>query len=548
MGVTRFDALRHIVTSGNLAPVAAGLPLFVKAGKRKSYNVAEGQLVFYVIENNLPVTVSAATLTAARANKLFIGVGHVSDKTKGVVDSIRHIGREDLAGCLLEDLSVASPRCGTPNVEDFYFGCVGCGETYTLMVGVDDNRTRSFAPILKRQEYIASTTPDCNSCDDCPQEATCDEIVCDLVDRLNGEVDMGKYPDYKPVQQPELPYRAVKIHDNSQIYCLSPISDDSCENCTTFDAIRTAVFRPDGEGSPAIVVPLVGVTNPGDNTQALRTQLQSVADQINEAFATHIGRHGGNAYITGNSYGTCCPLQLHINSCRRLDLYAESFTVLDEEEAITPSSSYNPFTEHANLTLQGKCYECGTEDTTRSFTCGIRFIAQPLAGDCNCYVEKPLQMYNRKLTITPVGDGWKHQQWKTETVQEMTMPAGFGSWIQYQELRQPVGGEGRNYSWSNNNDGWLNLPDKNSRVNNAVTAVCGKDYCSYNLVSQYPKQLANSARSTGSVYSHVHIPSDDNVTLAAFETFLTALIAFSPDCSPVESVSCSPVLGCEPEE
>jgi len=533
MAVKRYDAIRHIVTKGNMAPVAAGQPVSVRAGKRRNYNVAEGQLVFYVKEGHTTRTIDAGSITAADIPNLFIGVGHIQDKTKGVVDSIRHIGVEHISGCNLEKLDVSAPRCGTPEVVDFYFDCIDCDHAYTLSVGVDDNRNRSYAPFMKSEaEYFVSTQVDCNSCDNCPQEATCGDLVCDLVDRMNGDIAQKfNYPDYKGWER-DLPYRAVKLHDRSLIYCLAPQNDETgCENCYAFDAISKIIVD-------SVTIDLVGTVDPADSTQTLRTQLQSVADQINEAFENGPGRHAGHAYITGNSYGKCCPIQLHVNTC---DTTFQIRNTADDGN-LTPSKEYNPLTTHGTLTQDPTCLDCGAQESTTQFECGIRVISAPLSGDCSCYLEKPLAFYGRKVNIYPSGEGWANKHWKVEKIQKMELPSGFGSWIQYQEYRQPAGGSGRDYSWSNNNEGWLNLPDSRSRVNNAITADCETDYCTYHLTSRYPKTNVLERRDYGPVFSHVHIPADDTVTKTAFENFLVALAALSPGCPPVEAVTCDPLV------
>lgn len=539
MGVKRNDAVRHITTKGDMAPVAAGQVVSVRAGgkknARRNYNVAEGQLVFYVKEGPTTRTVDAASLTAADIPNLYIGVGHIQDKTKGIVDSIRHIGVEHISGCNLEDLNVSAPRCGTPDVVDFYFDCIDCDETYTVKVGVDDNLTRSFAPYMASEaEYFVSATPDCTSCDNCPQEATCSDIVCELVDRLNDDLRSNfNYPDYKGINK-ELPYRAVKLHDRSLIYCLSPQQEaEGCENCYAFDGISKIVVD-------SVTVDLVGTLDPSDNTQTLRAQLQSVADQINDAFEAGPGRHAGHAFLTGNEFGKCCPLQLHVNTCD------DTFQIRNtaDDGNLAPAKEYNPLTTHGSLQIDPNCQDCDSQATTRQFECGIRVIAAPIDAMESCYLQKPLAWYGRKVNIYPVGEGWTNRYWKVENIQKGQVPAGFGSWIQFQEYRdQAPGGSGRDYSWSNNHSGWLNLPDARSRVVNAITADASKDYCSYHLISHYPKTNALSRKDYGRVYSHIHIPSTDTTTKTAFENFLVALTALSPGCPPVESVTCEPLVG-----
>lgn len=543
--VYRTQAIRHIVSSGDQAPVAADGTVFTYTGKRLSYNVAKGQLVFYVQENGTTRTLDHTTLTAADIPKLYVGVGHDADGD-GLVDSIRHIGVESISGCNINDVTVSSPKCGNPEVVDFFFDCVHCGEDYTLEVAVDDNFTRSYAPLYRSAaKYWSTVTPDCNTCDGCPPEPTCDEIVCRLVDSINDDVELKlldkSYPDWNR-QGVELPFKAVKIHDRALVYCLAGTVAEDCENCEGILPAITHIRVTDAAAEPQTVA-LTGTTYTiGTDTVTLKAQLQHVADQINMAFEAAGNRHGGYAYITGNDQSPCCSVQLHVNTCDAdFEIASGIDFTPDTGDIIVPTSETNPFTEHGSITLTPDCEDCSAEDATRDFTCGIRFIAAPLSGDCSCYVDKPLQFYGRTLEVTPVGEGWTHRHWKTEKVQKLELPAGFGSYIQWLEYKQSIGGQGRNYAWSNNNQGFFNLPDKKSRVNNAYTAECGVDYCSYKLASEQPYTNHNGKHDLGRIDSYVHVPSGDSTTLAAWENFLDALIALAPGCPALAEVACTTI-------
>jgi len=196
------DIQKHVVTSGNYALAAAGQPLFTCVGTGKSaqiiYNVLPGQLVAYTVNNGVTLTVDDATLAASDIYELYIGVG-IDTTGNGINDDIRHIGIEQVSGCEPREVSTSSPRCGGPQVVDFYFDCTQCDETYSVIVRIDDNKTQSFSPWNKSfSEFVGSIVTNCSSCDDCPVDHNCKEVACKLADALNNELDLRvgerKYP------------------------------------------------------------------------------------------------------------------------------------------------------------------------------------------------------------------------------------------------------------------------------------------------------------------------------------------------------------------
>ena len=508
------------------------------AGKRKNYNVSPGQLVAYVYDSAAGTyrTKDATNLTAADIPELFIGVGHDSTG-RGITDSIRHIGIEDISGCDLDETSVSSPQCGAPQIMDFFFDCTECAETYSLMVRVDDNRTRSFSPFNKSwAEYVGSIVTECPSCDDCPQDHNCDEIACKLADALNQERDLmildEPYPDWKGGGGFARPFHVTKLHERSLVYCLSANDPDGeCENCTQYDAI-TRLNHTSDLGA-VTTTDLVGTTDPRNSANTLRGQLQSVADQINQMFEDNQGRHSGSAYITGNEMNRCCPLQLHVNTCDA------NFSI----DGLTPVET-NPFDQNAK-TIDPHCQDCDSNATTNNLNCGIRVIAAPIEASCDCFINKPLAFYGRKIDVRPVGDikerGFKNGFWKTEEIQSMTLPAGFGSAIQWSEYQNVPEGQGRRYSRSNNNQGWLNLPDSVSRVRKAVTAKCDEDYCSWWIKSYKSKERLNNQLGRFAISSTIHIPSSDSTTVASWQAFYEALINLNPNCKQLSPGTCTPL-------
>lgn len=544
------DIQKHIVTAGNYGFAAAGQPLFSYVGKGKSariiYNVAPGQLVAYTVTNGVTLTVTGATLAASDIYELYVGVG-VDLNGDGVTDDIRHIGIEHVSGCQPREVSTSSPRCGGPQVTDFYFDCTKCDETYSVMVRVDDNQTRSFSPWNKSfSEFVGSIVTNCSSCDDCPVEHNCKEVACKLADALNGELDLkignNGYPDWKGQGLPR-PFFATRLHANSTVYCLGPKTDaELCEDCTYIDAIGGANIN-------GTFYPFTGVVNPADDTQAFIGQVDSIVAQLNEAFITEysqgqegVNPHAGSAYATG-SYQQCCPIQLHVNTCD------ETFELLDNSNGtgIEGSPIYgvktNPFTVHGTVTTPLDCIDCDDSPTSSAFPCGIRVIAEQIKGDCNCYIDQPLAFYGRKIEILPFGEGWRGKPWRVKEVQAMELPSGFGAWIQWLEYQDLPEGRGRRFSRSNVNKGWANLPDKKSRIKNAVTAKCDKNYCSYYMKSFVEKKKLSDEYGVITVHSNVHIPNTDATTIAAWELFFSALIGFNPSCKQLTTVSCDEVIG-----
>ncbi len=504
---------RHIVGKGNRALVAKDTPVYQLAGGRIHYNVAPGQFVAYFesSDGQIPLAIEAADITSKNVHRVRFGVGY---STNGVtVDAIRYLGTEKIGNCDIEHMSVASPKCGNPAVRDFYFDCVSCDETYTIAVGVDDNFTRSFAPLQKSYaEYFGSYVPDCTTCDGCDTEVDCKDIVHGLVESIRGDrgVMIGDkpYPDYR---KPDLcpPFHITAICPVSRVYCLSFTDPDSeCEKCETVSAITEVTI-----GGTAY--PLVGTVLPDDTSQTARVQLQSVVDQINQLFDDNLGLDMGRAYLTGVNASSCCPLQLHVNTSD------DTFAIT----GLTPAEDYNPF----DVGQPGE-----------GFSCGIRVIAAPIEGDCSCYIDKAAAFYGANIRIEARGDGF--QDSKEVAVQNMELPGQFGRLIQWMEVAQDRGGSGRNYSAGHQGGTFLGVPRDDSRYVASYMAECEEDYCSYYIRSrEHIRNQASGKPDSFLIDSYIHVPSGDDVTQTAVEEFLTLWADLSITCADEPVISCTPL-------
>lgn len=530
------DIDKHIVTSGDLAMVAGGQDLYSYTGstkRRKIHITRPGQLVAYTKSvGSVPQTVDVNNLDADKAKSLFWAVG-VDTTGNGLTDQLKHLGREDLSTCALEEVSASSPKCGSPAVQDLYFTINGPG-TYAIRIDVESQKTRDFSPIFKgHEEFVASYTvteeqfnaPGFDS----------DVVACSLAKQLRNEYDYlikgQRYPDFLG-QDLERAFSATRLHAKSLVYCFSPTElSGSCENCTHLGAILKATIN----GSD---VTLVGNTDPADTTKTLRGQLESIADQINAAFQDAYGDYSqvGVAYVTG-SFADCCPLELHVNTCDT------NFALLTTGDAtITPKVNVNPFTEYGTFTNVQECIDCGDAPTQRSYTTGIRIIGERFSQTCGSLINKPLAHYGLDVDIVLASHDWRDASWDKVNVQKMELPGGFGSQIQWYEYQQDVGGEGRNYNRSNNLRGWIGQPEDGARAVKGVTADCGKDYCSYFMRFQSPRRAvidAGAARDL-QINSHIHVPATDAVTRASVEAFIAELSTLNIGCKIIGSATCNP--------
>lgn len=507
---------RHVVTKEDLGFVAAGTPLFVKAGKRIHYNVLPGQLVAYLeTKTGVPLTIGPGDLTASNVSKLRIGVGYSKDGV--TVEDIRHIGVEKAGNCDVEHMSVASPKCGNPAVKDFYAKCLSCDETYTIAVGVEDNFTRTFGKFQASEaEYIASYVPDCTTCDDCDVQVDAKEIAQGLVNNLQYDPQLtvgGKpYPDHIADDR-ILPFGVHAICENDYTFCLSFTDPDAeCDTCTTLGSITQVSI----DGAPTDIV---GGSIPSDPTLASYVQLQSVVDQINEAFALS-ETADGHAYLTGVNANGCCPLQLHVNTTD------PAFVLTGGAGAIAPTETSTNF-------------QVG--DAGEGYDFGIRVIAAPITPDCNCYLDRPLHFYGVKLDIDARGEGFVFT--KTVDRQLMELPGGFGRSVQWQELTQDYGGSGRDYAGGGTGSTWIGAPRDNSLYgkNGAVTADCDTSYCSYYVRSRQHYYGVDHQDKVFLVDSFVHIPSNHLVTAAELKTLLETWGTLSISCDEVPTLDCTPL-------
>lgn len=532
---------RHVVTKGNLPLLAAGVALFdlptYKNGKPgpKFVNAAPGQLVAFAIDSTTgyPITVDTTNIDTIKG-QLWIGVA-VDTDGDGVADNVRVIGSENFDKCGIDEAKIISPVCSQPQILAAYLDCVKCWETYTAHFRWSDNITRSFGIARDDQEAITiAYSPECHSCDDCDPAVNADEVICALVDGINSEIDYSvgglDYPD-RVGFFPERPFRAVRLHENWYTYCLSPEAGDDCTSCNSIDSI-TGFSWGEGEGEEEFT--LKGNLDPNDSTKTLIAQLKNVAWQIEDAFTKTIGPHAGFAFVTGDGYNKCCPLQLHVIAC------VDDFVLDGAEAPLVVCDDIDPYPVFTNKV---KCVDCASpEATTHTPTRGLAVIIEQPSGNCDCDVSQPQAFYGRTGELFFLKD--PNSSYPVIHATELlspVFPRNFGSWIQWQEYQQDTGGRGRSYRDTNNNQGWLRTPDNVSRLKNAIThSDCKKDYCTYYMELHEDRPSLTKSKAFNKVSSFVHIPSTDSVTLVSWRAFFDKLLASSgTECKEITVGVCS---------
>lgn len=529
----------HIVAYGNYPMAPGGQNLFDCPGCSKGnpklfYNGYPGQLVAYTIEGtgNVPVTVGVADIPNITGD-LYIG-RFVDLDCDGVADDVQLIAGEHLTKCDVDSASVASPTCGLPSIKALSIDCVECHETYTVEVRLEDNVTRTWSPLHVPAKCVASYTTECCTCDDCDPEANCNDIICGLVDSLNGELNLmidknTPYPDRKKARK-ERRYKAFRGHANWFTYCLVPEkSECDCEGCTTIPAITGATVG--GEA-----VELQGNLTP-DGAATYIPQVQNIAQQLNCAFEKNIGKHSGFAFVTAG-VTKCCPLQLHVNTC-------DAGFVLEGAEVCENGFLPLEFTNSGCCTQvdpeTGACII--PEDKVENPSCWLAVVADPPKPDCKgCYLDKPWMWYGNKLDIQLLKDPNDcSPEWRSYDILESQSPRNFGAQIQWLEYKHAFPrGKGRRHNVSNQRRGWLGDFESDARVNQ-VKAKCDSLYCSYSLgYSSDEKSQLDSRKYCKEYASVFHIDSCDDVTLASWEEFFNALITDQNGaCKVIGDVTCT---------
>ena len=526
-----FTTQRIIVPFGNYAMQTGGLPLFVesnpKPGRKIALNGVPGQPVAYTfpVTGGVPVTVATADIPALKTD-VFFGIFTDPDGD-GFATEVQHVHGESLTSCLIDKIYAQTPDCGSPAIKAVTIDCVKCRESYVARVAIRDSSTMSYSNVSdKPEEFFVTHHTQCNSCDDCSEEANCKDIANGLVDELNSsdELKLGDslYPDYKRPEINNKRFRAVVGHSNWKTYCITPDAGSECKDCYQVDKIVSATIN--GE-----LVTFNRNTNPAALTKTLLSQLEVIAEQIEDAFTESIGKHSGFAVVT-RGVTPCCAIQLHVITCD------ETFELTDVDDCdLGVDMTFSPATAFAD------CVTPAQPDYIPP--CWIAIIAAPPVPSCEtCDLNGPMPYYGIDIDIDILKDASSYSPIsKKKTLLEARSPINFGleiKWLQY-KYGFP-GGRGRDWNTSNPVSGQFGMPDSTSRLRNAVTAKCGSQYCTVtfenskiNKTDYLPSIEVVDFKTTWA------FDTKDTVTIASVVPFLNALVTKSGGaCKVLSNIAC----------
>jgi hypothetical protein len=512
-----FNRQSVLTSFGNYVVAAAGRTVFPDDSEFP--NAKAGEIL--VMSNG--VTIGAGSIPTATNISIAFGVGPVG----GNATSLRYLAGEEINLC---DSSikprVTVPACGTPQVVDtFLTGCFTPNDQYTLAINLDDSYVRSHYQENEKPSYVYSVSSDaCSSCNDCDASVSCTDMVCKIVDAINGkhQEDPTKITRFirADLTKQYQPFRAARLFlettlgapETTREFCLTP-TDSACVDCSVLTGIIGVTIEDTDYD-------FTGTTLVGNTAITLPSQIKQVVAELNRVLEPI----GGSAFLK-QSIGKCCDISIEVNSCADII----ELRTANAEEPIVACASTNPFTD---IDIAAVCKSCTDEGTTITPTCGFRVFVDPVEVPCDCTYPPNLpapNYYGRTVDIQPVGDGWGCQSFYTKVSTDQVLPEGFGYfWQDLAHYGQTRGGSGRDFRYNNIHRGNIGLPDASSRSTNAANGiVCDETYCVYNLVTTTMKNrfFNNAGVNVNQDIDYVLIPSGDSTTKTSWETMLTALQA-----------------------
>jgi hypothetical protein len=536
--LSRNNSIREVVlaSSGNQSIYASGQALYTTPTNFRSndsiISVLPGQYVFVNTDTGLSVGPEA---TKANTPNIAIGLG-VDTNDDGISDYIRW-AYDSISGCGSVVGHTASPsQCGVPPITDLFFGCIECGQTYTIEVHVTTPETNAFGIGPNGSEiYSFSYTPSCGDCStgDCPETTvSADQVMCGLYNVIKGihvdpnwDIRLNGFP-FDPTH--EYPFEVAKLYNadgsahTTFEYCLTE-TDGECIDCVNLSDVGGAASAT-GSISETFS-PATWVTE-NEVKVSKRAHIERAVSLITAA----LDGNGSAVYIPPT--GACCTNhKIEVNTC------LTDFLLKDGDNTnIAVCGSSNPFSA---ITNYNECQDCDNDNTTTTYTAGLRFYGLAAQGACDCLPgNQTLVEYFSEIRVFPkfgFADGGS----KTVERQTQTLAEGQGYYWQTRELQSLRPYTGQDFHWANWG-GKYGSPNPTDALSN-ITTNCRDSYC---VIAQRVAPYAASAHSiAGERYfpkatAYFLIPQNDSTTRTSFLATYNAYFAASGDCA-LASLSCS---------
>lgn len=530
MSRTTSFTTRIIASSADLAVYTNGAAVYstpATRGAKVRPLASPGQWVFMNADTQLS---TGTTATPATVPNLKIGVA-IDENGDGVSDYIRWFN-DGIKGCQpVRDLRGRESNCGLGAIQDVFFGCVECGQTYTLGVQVYDPITEAFGMSGRGYMYTFSYTPPCSSCDggDCPDTTiSADQVMCGLYNKIKGihndpnwDIKLNNFP---------IPSDHTYRFDVSQLYndngathttfeyCLTA-SDGVCEDCNNF--VDIGGYSLDGDVN-VVFSPATYITESAVKVSR-RGLIESAVEQLNVA----LGGNGQARFLP--AVGNCCSNhKIEVNTC------LTNFELHDGDGVeIVPCSTSNPFSAVA---IANECQDCDNADTTRTFTAGLRFYSKPVEGECDCVAGSlVIPHYFHELAVYPKLGFELNGGVYVQVRQTATLPEGQGFTWAAKELEFLENSETEPFTWGNYG-GKYGLSVKKNDLLAQGTVNCERAYCTIqSLIQQKTDHTVTGDTRHFPQTIVALIPTDDTVAKASFLTAINTYL--TGDCG-VATVTC----------
>lgn len=508
-----YNKISYLVANPDYPIKAAGVSIDLcesgDCGDQCKYNASPGEIL--IVNLDTRKTVDAAGIATVKR----FGIAQAQGKN-GCTSSLKWLWHDNFNLCQHRfNVKVDSPDCGKQQIKDVWLGgCTTSAKTMGFGVWLDDSYVRSTNGYNTKLLYNWVVDNHKTGCVSCTDEAVCDELICELVDKINGQyqndptkVTHGMHANLCSRYQPIKALRLYPGVANSiKNFELAFEAAEACLDCAYVPAITGVNIN----GTPTL---FTGTTDPSDPTRTMKSQLPRVVRLINEALKP-IG--GGAVMLSG--LGSCCEPTIQVSTC------ATTFTL---RSGVATISATNSSTPSASDPAVVKCRDCGDTPAPTALTCGVRLYVDQLEAPCDCKWPPNLPLPNTFIrTIEPdlLGDGAGSNYLVIQDIQKPVHPRGFGYYYQDMARRQTNGGEGGDWMYTNVHQGHLMQPEAGSRDAN-VEVLCTEKYCVWDFETIYSAtpDMSNSPTYTQKSLARMIIRSKNATLIPDWQAILQAM-------------------------
>lgn len=490
------------------------------------FNAVPGEFLLFNMDTR--TTIDSTMIATTKRVALAQAVG-----SNGCASDLKFLFHDNFNFCEHGfDVNIASPLCGQSQILDMYIpNCTATDKTMGFGIWLDDSYVRATMGYNNKLFYNWVVNNYKAGCTNCTDAAVCDELICALVDQINGTYQ----PDPMKVAHHGLinnlcsryqPFRAARLYNGvgTTMNWSLTLSGSGCVECAYLPGIT-------GINIGGVPTAFNFTVDPTDNTRSLVSQIDRIVYLINQALKPI----GGSA-VRLKGLGNCCAHQIQINSCQT------NIQLITNAGNVAPTSVADVARTVAAEVI---CRDCAATPAPVALACGIRLFVDPVevpCGECGDVWRSinlpPPNTYIR--TIQPsLLDAASTDALHVFTVQNPVHPEGFGYYYQHKQRWESNGGPGRDFRYTNAYFGDLQLADAGSRDSH-LDVVCLNQYCVYDFTIRYSAVGHHNAalRYHNKNLGRVLIKNTSVTLRPQFEAVLAAFSALGT-CNSID-LTCTP--------